>query len=67
MGIKALGRKLSEAELYAPDLDEGVLDVEHYLVPQSDSKDDYLREVWNEAARMVNAGEVTPESEEEIP
>jgi hypothetical protein len=45
-----IGRKLSEAEMNAPDLDEdGNLDVEHYPVPLVEGDD-----TWNEAARQLN-------------
>ncbi len=55
MAIKPSGRKLSEAELYSPDLDEGELDVEHYLVPDgSGFKDPYMRKAWDEALRLLN-------------
>lgn len=55
MAIKALGRKLTDAELNAPDLDEGERDVETYLVPDgANITDPYLRAVWQEAADAVN-------------
>ncbi len=51
MAIKTGGRKLSEAELNAPDLDDdGNPDVETFPVPGGAGiDDDYLRAVWDEA------------------
>lgn len=58
MAVKALHGELSEAALNAPDLDEGQLDVEHYPLPSGDDiADPYLREVWAEAKRLIDAGE----------
>lgn len=40
-------RELTEAQLYAPDLDEGELDVEHYRLPDVDpTADKYVQSVW---------------------
>jgi hypothetical protein len=39
--------------LYAPDLDEGVLDVEHYQAP-ADSGDPYLAEVFRNAQQELD-------------
>lgn len=62
MAIKALGKKLTEAELYAPDLDEGELDVEYYLIPDSEGiSDPYLKKAWNEAKRLIESGELENE------
>jgi hypothetical protein len=53
MATKVIHRRLSEAELNAPDLDdEGELDVETFPVP--DAKDPALREAWEEAMRILN-------------
>lgn len=63
---KAIARELTEAELYAPDLDEGELDVEHFPVPEvADVDDPYLREVWAEAARQFNSGEMDADQGED--
>lgn len=63
MAIKALGRKLSDAELNAPDLDEGEHDVETYLVPDGmDIEDSYLRAVWQEVAAAMNGEVHLPEA-----
>jgi hypothetical protein len=55
MAIKASGRKLTEAELNAPDLDDdGNLDVEHYLLPDASGiTDPYLRDVWETVRRTM--------------
>ena len=59
MASKPLGRKLNEAELNAPDLDEGVLDVETYPVPDGSNIDDPgLRAAWDEARRLIETGEI---------
>lgn len=53
---------LTEAELYAPDLDEGVLDVEHYSVPVSGSGDAYMDEVLSNAkAALEESDELLPD------
>ena len=56
MAVKTTGRKLTEAEMNAPDLDDdGNLDVEHYELPDGDSiTDPYLRKVWNDAINLVD-------------
>ena len=57
MAIKA-GRKLTEADLYAPDLDDGFLNVEHYPLPGGDGiEDQYLRTVWEAAVKMLLDGD----------
>ena len=62
MAIKANTPKLSEALRNSPDVGEdGRLDVEYYPVPEIESNDAYLREVWEEAVRMVNEGGLAPE------
>ena len=66
MAVKAdgSGRRLSEAELNAPDLDDdGELDVETYLLPSVDGiEDPYLADVWEAAL-----GEMDNEDTEELP
>jgi len=48
---------LSEAELYAPDLNEGELDVDYYRVPdESAIPDPYLRSVWEAALQLLDDG-----------
>lgn len=55
MAIKSDSRKLSEAELYAPDLDEGEVDVEHYPLPDAgEIEDPYLAEVWEAAVQLLD-------------
>lgn len=47
--------ELTEAQLNAPDLDEGEVDVENYLVPDgSHVEDPYLREVLCQVAKEAN-------------
>lgn len=64
MAIKTTGRKLNEAEMNAPDLDDGQLDVEHYPLPDGSTiEDPYVRAVWEEA--VAGLGEAV--GEEPIP
>ena len=56
MAIKTGERELTEAEIYAPDLDEGVVDVETYLIPDgSEIADPYLQRIWAGAKAMIEA------------
>lgn len=49
-------RPLDEPTLYAPDLDEGELDVEHYPIPSGeDIADQYLSRVWKMAQQTLDA------------
>jgi hypothetical protein len=50
-------RKLTEAELNAPDLDdEGELDVEHYPLPSAKGiKSKQLAAAWEEALSLLDA------------
>lgn len=55
MASKALHHELTEAELNAPDLDEGERDVETFLMPDASGiADPYLREVWEDAVKALN-------------
>jgi len=69
MATKAGERKLSEAELNAPDLDDdGNLDVEHYPIPDgSGIKDEYLRSIWDEAVKGLNQDQEKPVREQADP
>lgn len=55
------GKKLTEEELNSPDLDDdGEVDVEIYPVPDAQAAgidDPYLREVWDEAVRLLDDDE----------
>lgn len=64
MAVKATKRQLSEAELYAPDLDDdGELDPEHYPLPAGDEiEDPYLAEVWEKALKELE--EITPAADD---
>ena len=55
MAVKTTVRKLTEAEMNAPDLDDdGNLDVEHYELPSGENiTDPYLRKVWDSAVRLI--------------
>lgn len=54
MAVQHDSQKLTEAELYAPDLDEdGELDVERYSLPSYDGDDPYLAEVWGAAKELI--------------
>lgn len=54
MAIKSGSRRLSEAELNAPDLDDdGNFDVETYSLPQASFDDPYLSQVWEDARRLL--------------
>lgn len=66
MAVRQTERKLTEAELYAPDLDEdGELDVEHYSIPTgNDAADPYFAEVWDAALKLLDEG-AAPEDEPE--
>jgi len=65
MAIKTGERQLTEAEIYAPDLDEGVVDVETYPIPDgSEIADPYLQRIWANAKAMIESGEVSEEPEE---
>ena len=66
MAVKVDKRKLTEAELNAPDLDEdGNIDVERYPVPAgADITDPYLREVWQEAVGLLEAEQPEPVNEQ---
>lgn len=57
MAVKTSERGLSEAELYAPDLDEGQEAVERFALPDGGKiEDPYVRRVWDEAVRLVEEG-----------
>jgi hypothetical protein len=65
MATKPAGkRRLSEADLNNPDLDDdGNLDVEHYPLPDaSDIDDQYLAEVWDEAVNSYGSKLKPPET-----
>jgi len=65
MATKISSRKLSEEEIYAPDLDEdGELDVEHYAIPLADG-DSPLAQAWNEAVRLIDTGQIFAGEDEE--
>lgn len=55
MAVRETSRKLSEVEIYAPDLDEdGEFDVESYPLPAGDGiEDPYLAEVWDTAVALI--------------
>jgi hypothetical protein len=58
MAIKTGERQLTEAEIYASDLDEGIVDVETYPIPDgSEIADPYLRRIWAGAKAMIEGGE----------
>jgi hypothetical protein len=59
MATKTTGRRLTEAELNAPDLDdEGNFDVEYFPVPSSEGiEDPELKEAWKEAMRILDGNE----------
>jgi hypothetical protein len=59
MATKATGRKLSEAELNASDLDDdGNLDVETFPVPDGSAiEDPYLKNVWQRAVKDLDAND----------
>jgi len=49
------GDALTEAELYAPDLDGGEVDIETYICPLAgDETPPYLRDVWNGAMALLD-------------
>lgn len=56
MATKTTERRLTEAELNAPDLDdEGNFDVEYFPVPGSEGiEDPELKEAWEEAMRILD-------------
>ena len=56
MAINHKLRKLSEAELNDPDLDDnGEVNVESYPLPSDDEiEDPYLAEVWQAAVESLN-------------
>jgi len=65
MAVRKDAPKLSEEELYAPDLNEGDLEVEHYLVPDSDDiQDPQVKAAWDEALLLLESGELDSEEEE---
>ena len=65
MAVKIAERKLSEAELYAPDLDEGEVDVEHYPLPDAgEIEDPYLAEVWEAAGQLLDQKSYPDEDDE---
>ena len=61
MAINPNVRQLTEAELYAPDLDDdGNLDPETFpLSERIDTDDPYLQEVWREAVEELGQEEDT--------
>lgn len=58
MAINTELKKLTEAELNDPDLDDdGEINVESYPLPSGDEiEDPYLAEVWKAAVKQVNQG-----------
>jgi hypothetical protein len=67
VAIRPTKRKLTEAELNAPDLDDdGNLDVEHYPLPDSSGiKDPALAAAWDEMLEMRKRREVDPEDDDD--
>lgn len=66
MAVRTTERKLTEAEINSPDLDEdGELDVERYALPAGDEiEDPYLAETWDAALKLLDE-ESPPEEEED--
>lgn len=62
MAVRTSSRRLTEAELNAPDLDDdGDFDVEHYPLLAADVSaidDPYLAEVWDAAVKLLEEGPV---------
>jgi hypothetical protein len=56
MATKTIHRRLSDAELNAPDLDdEGNLDVEYFPIPSgSGIENPELKAAWDEAIRILS-------------
>lgn len=63
MAIKPSPKRLTEQQLLNPDLDDdGNLDVERFPLPNGeDIEDDYLREVWRAAVKLIKEEEISPQ------